>query len=237
MKNFFDGIDELTPEYERFVNSVERVRSDFPSLWALAGKACAMSQMLVRISSESPVIRGHENGLSLLGIWNRIINYQKNSFFLLVGNQINEGLAILRMAAESTFILKACCVSSENLLLFVDSGVPKDKGFKEAGKMDLEDPTQKTVFDLYNYCSRYGVHGHITSELHSEPFDPVHGQSDYSASIYLKIWLTHFVAPHRFAFEHLWKDGPFEGIEEWRSEITGIELDLLKSIRTEGFFR
>ena len=86
-------------------------------------------------------------------------------------------------------------------------------------------------------CSRFGIHGHLTSEIHWEPEESGVQAADYGASRVLRTWFVDFMPPHAFAFETLLHGNKWEGIDEWRIHIGLMELKLLAAMKQEGFFR
>jgi hypothetical protein len=149
--NFFKGMDGLTRVYDRMSSAVADTREKFPSVWALAGEALAMSELLVPFTAANIGLAENDHRTNLLAIWNRIRLYQQNSFILIIGQQLDEGLAVLRMAAELTFIFKAVQADPRNLRLWVKEGSPRSESFKAAARMDLTNPTEKRLYELYKY--------------------------------------------------------------------------------------
>jgi len=234
---FFKGMDGLTPVYDRMSKAIAETREKFPSGWSLAAEALAMAELLVLFRAANVGLAENDYRRNLLATWNRIRLYQQNSFILIIGQQLDEGLAVLRMAAELTFIFKAVQADPKNLRLWVKEGSPRSGSFKAAARMDLTNPTEKRLYELYKYCSRFGIHGHLTSEIYWEPEESGVQAADYVASRVLCTWFVDFMPPHTFAFETLPHGNKWEGIDEWRIHIGLMELKLLAAIKQEGFFR
>jgi len=123
--DFFKGMDGLTPLYDSMNTAIARTREQFPSVWALAAEALAMAELLVSFAATNMRLQENDYRQNLLAVWNRIRLYQQNSFILIIGGQLDEGLAILRMAAELTFIFKAAAAAPKNLQLWVNEGKPQ----------------------------------------------------------------------------------------------------------------
>ena len=85
------------------------------------------------------------------------------------------------MATELTFILKAVHTNPKNLRLWAKEGSPRSQSFKEAAKMDLNNSTEKRLYELYKCCSRFGIHGHLTTEMYREPEENGFESADYGA--------------------------------------------------------
>jgi len=103
--------------------------------------------------------------------------------------------------------------------------------------MDLENPTERRLYELYKFCSRYGVHGHLTSQIFTAPEDSAMPTADYGSSRIAQEWFADFMPPHTFAFETLLRGNEWEGIDEWRIQMTLMELKLVAATQKEGFFR
>ena len=235
--DFFEGMDDLTPTYETIGTSVAETREQFPAVWALAGEALAMAKLLVPLTHARRKVGENKWREDVFPVWNKIRMYQQNSFILIIGRQLDEGLAVMRMAMELTMIMKAIHRSPENLNKWITGTYSKSKSFEADARMALEHPTEKQIYDSYKYCCRFGVHGHLTSYLHSVPGGPAWEAHESGAGQIAQRWFIDFMAPHKFAFETMHCGNDWEGVHEWRIVMLQMEMKLLAAVETQGFFK
>jgi hypothetical protein len=234
--DFFSGSDGLSPSFDRNAENIQEVKRRFPSAWQLAGEALAMAELLISFAETNtgPSTRS-DYRKNLLAVWNRIRLYQINSILEIFAGNLDEGLAILRMAAELGFVFKALDSDERNLQLWVQGS--QSQSFKKAGRMDFGNRTEKRIYDLYKFCCRFGTHGHITNFAFQEFAIESSQANVYAASKIAKYWFASFMPLHTFAFEALLRGNTWEGIDEWRLVMINMEIRLVDATRTDPFFR
>jgi hypothetical protein len=232
--DFFSGSDGLSPFWDRYIESIQNIKNSFPSVWKLAGEAIALAEMLVPFVKTNIRLSEDDYRNNLLAVWNRIRVYQINSILQIFGRNLDEGLSILRMAAELCFVFKAIDLDEHNYHSWIQGS--QTESFKKACRMDFGNATEKQIYDLYKFCCRFGTHGHITNfvfqELDNEPYQP----SVKGASEMAKHWFISFISLHTFAFERLLSGNLWEGIDEWRLIMINTEAKLMKATIDDPFF-
>lgn len=234
--DFFSGSDGLSPSLDRHIGNMREIMRRFPSAWQLAGEAIAMTEILISFAeTNTGPSRRSDYRKNLLAVWNRIRLYQINSILEIFARNLDEGLAILRMAAELAFVFKALDRDERNFQLWVQGS--QSQSFKKACRMDFGNRTEKQIYDLYKFCCRFGTHGHVTNFAFQElGIEPSHA-SVYAASEIAKHWFASFMPLHTFAFDALLRGNTWEGIDEWRLVMINMEIRLVGATRTDPFFR
>lgn len=233
----FDSIldsDYISLLLEHQIANIQNIKKSFPSIWQLASEAISLTEILipfVKANMRNPV---SEHQKYLLTLWKRISSYQNNSILQIFGRNLDEGLSILRMAAELCFVFKSIYTDESNINRFLKNS--QSKSFKKAGKMDLGDLTEKRIYNLYKFCCNFGTHGHKTNLVFEdsdiEPYQP----SLQGVSQIAKHWFVSFMPLHSFAFERLLSGNQWEGIEEWRLAMIKTEVKLVKAANDDPFF-
>lgn len=232
--DFFIGSDSLSPSLDRQIENIQNVKNSFPSVWQLAGEAIAMAEVLLPFVKTNIKFSEDDYRNNLLALWNRIRLYQINSILQIFGRNLDEGLSILRMAAELCFVFKAIDLDERNYHSWVQGS--QSKSFKKACRMDFGNATEKQIYDLYKFCCRFGTHGHITNFVFQEVDNEPHQPGLNGASEMAKHWFISFMPLHTFAFERLLRCNPWEGIDDWRLVMIKTEAKLIKATRGDPFF-
>ncbi len=134
-------------------------------------------------------------------MWQTVLGYQAQSLFLIVDKCLDEGIALLRMSAELARDI-ARLAENDSLLQLWESrekGRTERKRYKTIFQFCITDKTEAYVYRLYGLSSGYGVHGHLTTAMHSIPtpstsgvpvvFLEVPDESVYEA---IGVWLCSF---------------------------------------------
>jgi hypothetical protein len=191
-----------TPDLDRFVESrtdnLRHFRSDWQNVWLMADAVYIASKNLIgsflRVSSATAIHR--------LMMWQTVLGYLMQSFALAVDKQLDESMALLRMAAELARDMARLGERPELIDLWLSRRSEKvdRKKVRDSFRFDENDATEKQLRSLYDLASSYGIHGHLTTAMSLEPTgksedgevlalqvgEPdVHGQ--------LTIWFTAFM--------------------------------------------
>ena len=227
--------DELDRYFNRGLYFSEEIRRCYPSIWNAAGAAVAKADEVMHIVHDNSSGRTREF-LNLLGLWGAVRRYQISSILEIFSRNLDEGLALLRMATEVTRVLKAVSTDPAVWAIWVKGDERKSPAFKHAAKFELTDPVQKAVFAAYNYCTDYGTHGHKTSALFLVETPMGREPSMAGVASIAKSWFVHCVAMHRLALKCLVDDSSdlFFACE---LGLTVAEARLLERIQNDEFFR
>lgn len=227
--------DELDRYFNRGLHFSEEIRRCYPSIWSAAGAAIAKAGEVMHMVHDNSSERTQEF-LNRLGLWGAVRRYQISSILEIFSRNLDEGLALLRMATEVTRVLKAVSTDPAVWAIWVKGDERKSAEFKRAAKFDLTDPVQKAVFAAYNFCTDYGTHGHRTSALYLVETPMGREPSMAGVAAIAKSWFVHCVAMHRLSLKCLVDDSSdlFFACE---LGLTVAEARLLERIQNDGFFR
>ena len=117
-------------------------------------------------------------------------------------------------------------------------GARKDRysaTFQTDAKFDLNDSTEKRIFDTYNFCSDYGTHGHKTSALYLEDTLTGREPSLKGVSQVSEHWFISYVPMHRLTLKCI-VDLSAKNYFEYDLELTVLETKLLERIQNDPFF-
>jgi hypothetical protein len=169
-----------------------------PDIWQLFSTCFNVSNMLM-------IAIGHQPNLSIietyrLVLWQSVLHYQSQALVLILNHHLDAGYALLRLAAELSRDIY-CVGDDENLLNLWKDKENRRREYQDRFKFDNKSPIGRTVFDTYKLCSKYGVHGHITNSIFSEPIGFVDKEekillldiSELGILDAIHIWLTAFV--------------------------------------------
>jgi hypothetical protein len=95
--------DQLDRYLNRQLLFTQGVRDDFPNIWNIAGEAIERSNNLMHRVYEDRDDAGLQD---LFGLWGEIRRYQISSLLQIFARNLDQGLAILRMATELVRLLK-----------------------------------------------------------------------------------------------------------------------------------
>lgn len=138
-----------------------------------------------------------------LMMWQTVLEYQMQSFFLLIDRQLDEGIALLRMSAELARDINRIADDEARLDIWLerDCGPRQKKLYRASFRFADDDPTEAFVHKLYDLASTFGIHGHMLKSMAGKPTkiskDGTVVQLEVSDDdVYrtLEIWLTSFFA-------------------------------------------
>ena len=140
-------------------------------------------------------------------LWRTMYDYLETSLLLLLKTRLDEGYAILRMAAELARDVARIGESHVNFEMWKSKeSLHHTEQYKTAFTFNVNDSTEKHIFRLYNLASIYGVHGHQTRDMHlSYIGEVVHGRfikvkvPERAMLEALNLWLFSFFPLHALA--------------------------------------
>jgi len=157
----------MNDQLDRYLNRgyffAQNVKAKHPAVWDVAGQAISKSKEVMHLVHDTDVARHEKEFRIRLGFWGSVRRYQINSLLEIFARNLDEGLAILRMATELSRALKAIAKDPTVYSVWIKGDDRRSREFKAAAKFDLNDPVEKSVFNTYDFCSNYGTHGHKTS--------------------------------------------------------------------------
>lgn len=97
-------------------------------------------------------------------MWQTVRLYQIHSLFLVLAQQLDGGMALLRMAAELTRDIVHIGDSHERLELWLARADPARRNkYRKTFRFDTSDPIMAYVKKTYDLASAWGVHSHLTA--------------------------------------------------------------------------
>ena len=190
---------ELDSLLEQKIKQLREFRQKQEGVWVIVSGAYLVSRSLIVALAKDDLlspISAHR-----LMMWQTINGYLMESFFLLIDRRLDEGYALLRMAAEHTRDLVRIGDDQTKLEIWEKHkhGKKEKRLYQELFKFDESDKFEKHIYNLYNLATNYGVHGHqttnLSSELHStSPDGKIISLAVSDLGVYqsLIIWLTSF---------------------------------------------
>ena len=107
------------------------------------------------------------NAVHRLMMWQTARLYQIHSLFLLLAQQLDGGMALLRMAAELTRDIAHIGDSPERLSLWLSRSDPASRrAYRKQFRFDESDPVMVHIKRTYDLTSTWGVHSHLTAASH-----------------------------------------------------------------------
>jgi len=196
---------ELDSLLERKLANFREFQKGQTGVWGTVNGAYLVSRGLV-----TAVVK--EGALSAVGahrlmMWQTVLDYQMESFFLLIDRRLDEGLGLLRMAAELARDLARISVNATLLDTWLNraSGKTYKKAYRDAFRFSDSDRIEVYVHKLYDLASTCGIHGHT---LAASTLQPIRRSADGQVvaldvpdlEVYrtLEIWLAAF-----FPFQEL----------------------------------
>ncbi|MBK9391743.1 MAG: hypothetical protein IPN68_16710 [Bacteroidetes bacterium] len=172
-------------------------KKKYHDLWVMIDSALSVSHQLVdEIVTNHASFPNHE--FQVLQFWRTTLDYQRQSFVLIVTKQFDLGLGCLRLASELTRNSLRVLENPQLLQVLLDKKTRKDeKQIRDAFKFDETKSEEQFLYSLYKLCSSYGIHGHMTSDIARTPtlFTQKHvllTVSETSVLQILEIWLKSF---------------------------------------------
>lgn len=228
---------EMNDQLNRYLNRstlfAQGIEEAFPNIWNIVGEVIERTDSLMHTVYEE---QGKDKEtLIILGLWSSVRRYQINSILNIFSRNLDEGLAILRMAAELSGILKAIKRDEKNYKKWVKRRDKHSASFKEDAKFDLNDPTEKRIFETYNFCSDFGTHGHKTSPVYLEDTPTGNEPSLHGVSEVSKWWFLSCVPMHRLSLKCI-VDPSSDNFFVYDLELTVLETKLLERVQNDPFF-
>ena len=150
-------------------STIENFLSDYPQLLEIVEGNLFVGKGYVSAVSQSA---HHKIPTQLLLMIQRQHGYYENSAILLLQGQLDEALALLRMAAE---LSRDLLVLSKNVTL-IPLWLNREKEYskyRKKFKFDNRHAPNSYAQKLYKLTSKFGVHGHNTTLCHSDTFSHV----------------------------------------------------------------
>jgi hypothetical protein len=139
------------------------------------------------------------NAVHRFMMWQTARLYQLHSLFLLLAQQLDGGMALLRMAAELTRDISHIGDSPERLDLWLARSEPaRKKEYRREFRFDESDPIMAYVKRAYDLASTWGVHSHLTAASHLAVADTAQGVArlivdDSAVNRSFMVWACAFV--------------------------------------------
>jgi hypothetical protein len=184
-------------------------REEYPDLDVVFGAALDVGKLVVgsiSLVSNLTITETHR-----WMMWQTVFEYQKQSLLLLTTGNTDAGLALLRLASEL----------SRDVAVIRDDEIRLDLWMKRRGPTRQREYRRLFRFDdtaagtkahnTYEFCSEYGVHGHVSDAMHLErvgTFLPPNRDefavltvSDSGVLSALQVWLAAFGSLHQLCLE------------------------------------
>lgn len=190
---------ELDSLLERKIKQLREFRQKQEGAWLLVSGAHLVSRnLIVALTKDGrlPLISAHR-----LMMWQTINGYLMESFFLLIDRRLDEGYALLWMAAEHTRDLIRIGDDQTKLEIWEKhkDGKKQKQLYRDVFKFNKSDKLEEHIYNLYNVATNHGVHGHQTARSFSEmlrasPDGRIISLTVSDLGVYqcLLVWLTSF---------------------------------------------
>lgn len=190
---------ELDSLLDRKLANFHDFRKGQEGVWGTINGAYLVSWAMVAAVAKDGALAA--DGAHRLMMWQTVLDYQMESFFLLIDRRLDEGLALLRMAAE--LARDVARISADESLLDTwlkrANGREQKNAYRGASRFSDSDRIEVYVHKLYDLASTYGIHGHtLTSSMveptRLSPDGTVFALEVPDAGVYrtLEIWLAAF---------------------------------------------
>ncbi|RLC70157.1 MAG: hypothetical protein DRI81_19480 [Chloroflexi bacterium] len=155
-------IDEILRFQHRWIREFTE---EHPGVWDIIGSDINVIQM-------TQLAVGHQPNLSMIEVhrlhmWQTVLNYQTQSVILILQHDLNTGLALLRMAAELSRDVHVIGSADARLSLWMEKNKKRHE-YRKTFRFNRSLPQAEIVFGVYNLCSSFGVHGHVSNSMYSE---------------------------------------------------------------------
>lgn len=221
--------DNLSRYLNRGLYFCAEIRAKYPSMWLAVAEAIARSNEMLHRVSEDRAALSIGNPDHVLGMWGSVRRYQIASILEIFSRNLDEGLAILRMAAELVRVVKTVAANPGLYSAWI-GGKPLRT------KFDLNDSAEKAVFDTYKFCSNYGTHGHKTSTSYLEDTFMGKEPSLKGVATVAGQWFVSFAPMHRVCLTSSVPAGT-DLLLECDLSLTAVTLQLLERVQNDHFFR
>lgn len=165
-------VTEGTPSLDRHFDisnaEVERFRNERRYLWDLADYGYLAANGVLVAAQTAEGLRMPQ--VHRLLMWANVVEYQIDSFFLILRGRLDAGLALLRLASELARDIRCVAVDDTRLQLWLKrTDKNTRKVYRREFKFDDSDHIESYVHKLYDLTSDYGVHGHLTTTIALQP--------------------------------------------------------------------
>ncbi len=149
----------------RKIASLQDFRRNQERLWVTIGSGFLASEILIQSASVLPDLTEPET--HRLVMWWTVRDYQAESLFLLLDTRLDEGIALLRMAAELVRDLARIADDADHLKIWLDRSNPQiKKRHRRIFRFNDDDELEKYIHKLYTLASDHGIHGHVRRSRH-----------------------------------------------------------------------
>lgn len=230
----------------------ETINHDYQEITDFFNSQPEMYQLLdaMVISARGPIMATVENlpederSTFRYMLWRTMYDYVETSLLLLLKSRIDEGYALLRMAAELTRDIARISESQDNFEMWKNRAtLHAGEVYKKVFRFNKNDAHEKHIFSLYNLASVYGVHSHQTRDAHLSHLGVVHGKyirvgvPERKMLDALTLWLFSFFPLHIVAartFTELFSQmspNPLKHLLEMELKVIPLAEDIKKNIR------
>lgn len=160
---------ELDSLLERKLKHFRAFREGQEGVWGTIDGAYLVSRGLIgAVAKDGPLSTA---GTHRLMMWQTVLDYQMESFFLLIDRRLDEGLALLRMAAELARDVSRIADDATLLDIWLNrtDGKAQKNAYRGAFRFSDTDSTEEYVHRLYDLASTFGIHGHILTSSKLQP--------------------------------------------------------------------
>lgn len=161
---------ELDQFFEHMSSEIQRFRQDQEGVWILVNSAYLTANTVlnaVQTNSNLDIPCVHRTMMLAT-----VLDYQMDSFFLIVRRRLDAGIALLRLASELARDIARVAQDDSQMSLWLRRTEKDSRNrYRKEFKFDLGDPIECHVHKLYDLASDFGVHGHMTTTGALRPVD------------------------------------------------------------------
>ena len=150
------------------IENFESFRDEQSEVWDVINAAYLVARTLVACVVKDATLSNPE--VHRFMMWQTVLEYQMDSFFLILDKRLDAGMALIRMACEQARDIAYITDDESSLAIWLgrSSDEVKKKEYRKKFKFSNA-PTDKYVFKLYNFASTFGVHGHTLNNMAIQP--------------------------------------------------------------------
>ena len=153
---------ELDARLDRKFSNLRDFQRNQKELWATIGSGYFVCQVLIKSIVVLPDLTAEET--HRLMMWETVLDYDMESFFLLIDSRLDEGGALLRMASELSRDIARIGNNPGRLEAWLNrsKGAKKRNQYRDSFRFDDSNAFERYIHKLYDLSSQFGVHGHTT---------------------------------------------------------------------------
>jgi len=157
---------DLLSSINRDYDLVLEFKNKHVDLWTMVASAFSVTHSVAdEIVINNTSFPNHE--IYVLQFWKTSLDYLKQSFISIITKQFDMGLGCLRLATELTRNSLRILEGPQLLELLLQNKTRiVERQIRDAFKFDKTKKEEQYLYDLYKLCSSYGIHGHMTSDIH-----------------------------------------------------------------------